>query len=58
MTTPTPGPPKRTDPEAIAGEVSAAMQTLNDGADAATALQVLETLHQQLAAALTTIDRA
>ena len=55
---PTPGQATRVDPEAIATEVSAALQTVAEATDAATQLQVLETLHQRLAAALTTIDRA
>ncbi len=55
---PTPGQAKRVDPEAIATEVSAALQTVEEATDAAIQLQVLETLHQRLAAALSTIDRA
>ena len=55
---PTPGQAQRVDPEAMAAEVSAALQAVEDATDAATQLQVLETVHQQLAAALTTIDRA
>ncbi|MEO9222258.1 MAG: hypothetical protein ABI251_10895 [Mycobacteriaceae bacterium] len=55
---PTPGQAQRVDPEALATEVAAALQAAEDATDAATQLQALETLHQRLAAALTTIDRA
>lgn len=58
MSTSTPSPPKRTDLEAIANEVSAAMVTVDQSTDAPTQLQILEALHVRLAAALTTIDRA
>ncbi len=55
---PIPGQAKRVDPDAIATEVSAALLTVEEATDAATQLQVLETLHQRLAEALSTIDRA
>jgi len=64
MTTPAPRPEgdPGVDPDRLSADVASALQAHEgsdtDGADIAAELQTLEALHQRLAAALSTIDRA
>ncbi len=55
---PKPGQDTRVDPAALTTQVDAALSALDHLGDAASQLQALEDVHQRLAAALATIDRA